>query len=289
VNELKNNGFYLDSGEYIFDIDNSGWFGTDYCFKPNKKFPYTCNVVFNKNECERVAFEFPKIKKIEIDSCENIADELRKKQIRLFEIRVEKVRKEISQIYDQDKRNAFNQQLKFINSINDLFSLENDILLEIEEQKKNLKRNNAIKISQLASKIEEIKDETKKEEFNNELTRIKKMPAQNYSPDEVAVALNNLEQDILAQQQKETEEAKPHRQTSLQGSFGTESTQMTPEASSLNDLVWKFQCECPDNNNVFCGEKFNGVKFTKSGCEKYKKEAEETGLKCKCIYTNNNK
>ena len=142
--ELKNNGFYLDSGEYIFDIDNSGWFGTDYCFKPNKKFPYTCNVVFNKNECERVAFEFPKIKKIEIDSCENIAEELRKKQIRLFEIRVEKVRKEISQIYDQDKRNAFNQQLKFINSINDLFTLENDILLEIEEQKKNIK--NKLKI-----------------------------------------------------------------------------------------------------------------------------------------------
>ena len=229
--ELKNNGFYLDSGEYIFDIDNSGWFGTDYCFKPNKKFPYTCNVVFNKNDCERVAFEFPKIKKIEIDSCENIGEKLR-----------------------------------------------------AELQK--LVNKNTDKIYQLASKIATIKDETKKDEFKTELTRIKKMPTHYYSPDEVAIALNNLEQDILAQQQKETKKAKPHRQTHKVpiGSNGTKATQITPEASSI-DLEWKLECENCQSNDVIC-QKYNGPLFTHSDCKNYQKAALEI-YKCKCIYINN--
>ncbi len=202
--QLKNNDFHLDSGTYTFEIDN-GWFGTDYCFKPNEKFLNGCNTSFSKDECEKVTFKFPAVKKIEIDSCENIANEL---------------------IKEQQKQ---------------------------QQKLKAIKRNNAIKISQLASKIEEIKDETKKEEFTTELTRIKKMSAQNYSPDEVATTLNILEQDILAQ--KDT-----------------------------YNLSWELQCECPDNNNIFCGEEFQGVKFTKSGCEKSKKEAEKTGLKCRCKY-----
>ena len=232
--ELKNNGFYLDSGTYTFEIDN-GWFGTDYCFKPNEKFLNGCNTSFGQDECEKVTFKFPAVKKIEIDSCENIANEL---------------------IKEQQKQ---------------------------QQKLKAIKRNNAIKISQLASKIEEIKDETKKEEFTTELTRIKKMSAQNYSPDEVATTLNILEQDIQVQKQKETEEAKPHRQTYQ--SSETEATQLTP-ATSSNDLIWELKCEnCLYNNSVYCSG-LNGGLFTMSDCRKYQKEAKALDLKCKCSLSN---
>ena len=225
--QLKNNDFHLDSGTYTFEIDN-GWFGTDYCFKPNEKFLNGCNTSFSKDECEKVTFKFPAVKKIEIGSCENIAEEI------------------------------------------------------IAELKKIVTQNTK-KISQLASKIEEIKDETKKEEFTTELTRIKKMSAQNYSPDEVATSLNILEQDIQVQKQKETEEAKPHRQTYQSSEI--EATQLTP-ATSSNDLIWELKCEnCLYNNSVYCSG-LNGGLFTMSDCRKYQKEAKALDLKCKCSLSN---
>jgi len=112
--------------------------------------------------------------------------------------------------------------------------------------------------------------------------------------------LNNLEKNIKAQKQKETEEAKtspskaqqqketkkakPHQQTPKTdvGSHGTEATQIILESSS-NDLSWEFKCENCQGNDVICRQ-YNGHVFTHSDCKKLKKEAEETDLKCKCKY-----
>ena len=63
--QLKNNDFHLDSGTYTFEIDN-GWFGTDYCFKPNENFLNGCNTSFGQDECEKITFKFPAVKKLKL-------------------------------------------------------------------------------------------------------------------------------------------------------------------------------------------------------------------------------
>ena len=103
--------------------------------------------------------------------------------------------------------------------------------------------------------------------------------------DDYIMTIDAFEKKYLRPQETKVYETNNSSLLKQTSSNGTETTQITPEASS-NDLEWKLECENCQSNDVIC-KQYNGHLYTNSDCKKYKKEALEI-YKCKCICINNN-